>query len=123
MATIVKFPELPANVRYTRTFVPEPEYDQVVFSQTFEDKQISINTVTNTAPQIFELVLEGLAQHEAKVYDDHYDLAFGQLNDFSFTDREGNTHTGVRYAPDGFKRDHSKQWNQSRKIRLILRPS
>lgn len=122
MATIGNFPELPANVRYTRRHTPEPEYDSVVYLQTFEDKSAAFNSVTSTAPQIYEMELEGLMEHEAKVYDDHYAAAFGQLNDFSFTTREGTTHTGVRYAADGFRRDHSKTWIQKRTIKLILRP-
>lgn len=123
MATIGNFPELPVNVRYTRRHTPEPEYDSVVYSQMFEDKSAAFNSVTSTAPQIYELLLEGLMEHEAQVYDDHYDAAFGQKNDFSFTDRSGTTHVGVRYAADGFRRDHDKVWNQKRTIKLILRPS
>lgn len=123
MATVAAFPDNTLlGIPYTRYYCSEPEWDGIVYMQTFEDKSGSFNSVTTTPSQIWELTWDGLTAYEASALDAHYDLALGQLHDFSFTDREGTTHTGVRYASDGFKRDHTKQWIQSRKIKLILRP-
>lgn len=126
MATISPFPTPDlTSIPYSRYVCSEPEFDGVVYSQTFEDKGGAFNTVTDTASQIWELEIHGLTPSEAEVYDDHYDDAFGQLNDFTFTDKLGVAHTGVRYMADGFKRSHDahKSWIQKRAIRLIKRPA
>lgn len=125
MATVAAFPNPDlTGIPYSRYFAPEGDWDGVVYSHVFEDKGASFNSVNTSVPQMWELDFEGLSVTEALIFDAHYDLAKGQLNDFPFTDKAGALHTGVRYAPDGFRRSHDghKSWIQSRKIKLIKRP-
>lgn len=125
MATIVAFPNPDlTGILYSRYYEPEGDWDAVVYSHKFEDSGASFNSVNVNVPQTWELEFNGLTKVQAAIFDEHYSLAKGQLNDFPFTDKQGNLHTGVRYAPDGFKRSHDghKAWIQSRKIKLIRRP-
>lgn len=125
MATVASFPNPDlTGIPYSRYFVPEGDWDGVVYSHIFEDKGASFNSVSVTVPQTWEMDFDGLTRTEALIFDEHYDLAKGQLNDFSFTDKAGTLHTGVRYTADGYRRSHDghKSWMQSRKIKLIKRP-
>lgn len=95
-----------------------------MYAHTFEDKSQSFNAVSVTPILVFEIEFNGLTATEASIFDAHYDLANGQLHSFPFTDKSGDLHTGVRYANDGYKRNHDghKSWIQSRKIKLVKRP-
>lgn len=114
-------PELggPKWLKYTPV---EPSYDDVTGIHTYQDEGISTYTNADTPKYIWILEYDGLYPLEAEILDDHYDEAFGQANSFTFTDREGVAHTGVRYDKGGFKRSHDKQAIQKRSIRLVLYP-
>lgn len=123
MSVIAPFPNPDlTGILYTRYYKHKPDYDQVTYEHTFEDKGISVNSVNVTAPQKWDIEIQGLAPHEAKIWQDHYDLAFHNLNEFPYTDKEGNLHTGVRYLNFECTHEAHKSKIKTIKCTLIRRP-
>lgn len=123
MATVTAFPSPDlTGIPYSRYFAHRPDYEGVTYKHTFEDKGVSTNTVSATPIRTWELEWRGLTPTQAKIWDDHHDLAFGIHHNFSFTDKEGNLHTNVRYVDYEPSHDGHKSWIQHRKIKIAKYP-
>lgn len=123
MSTIAAFPNPDlTGIPYSRYWKPKADYDQVTYEHTFEDKGISVNSVNVSAPQKWEIEFNGLSVTEAKIWQDHYTLAFHNLNEFPFTEKDGTLQTGVRYLSFDCTHDGHKSWIKTVKCTLIKRP-
>lgn len=122
MATIAAFPTADLSGPPTSKFFEPPrDYDRVTTSHEFEDGGKSFNADADEAPRTFELTYDSITPLEAQILDEHYDAAFGQVNDFPFTHPlTGEALTGVHYV--SYERSHSKRWIQSRRAVLAKYP-
>lgn len=96
-----------------------PDFKDVTYSHKFEDEGHRFRTTNDVTPQRWSIEASGMSEWEAMILDEHY-ASVGIATPFEFTDREGDTHTGVRYLE--FEKSHTKQWAQVRQITLIKYP-
>lgn len=118
MATISVFPDSTFNggPAAVKQMLLPPEFVTTIFK--FEDGGEDVN-VRPCGPQRWVLVYEGLTEAEAKILDDHFNLAKDGVNDFSFYyARAGASYSGVRYASYQVS-PHVKYTILTRRIELI----
>ena len=117
MSTITNFP-VPTNsgpAIINRQVADMTDYEVITYK--FDDGGADVNVVP-CGPRKWMLDYDGLSEAEAALLDNHYDLAKGRANDFTFLDREGVSHIGVMY--ESYDRPkHTKYWAQARRIVLI----
>lgn len=124
MAVIAAFPTPDTTgIPYSRYWKPRADYDQVTYSQKFEDASEAANAVNSTAPQRWVIEFDGLSPFEAEIWQDHYDLAFADLNSFPYTEKDGTTVTGVKYLKFECSHDGHKSWIKKVSVELIKRPA
>jgi hypothetical protein len=124
------FPNVVAIGGHYLKYLKHPaNWDDITIQSEFEDGGVDFNVRAASPPQRWTFEFGGLNDTQAKVLDDHYADAHGQLLGFSFTEPRdvpwshttGSTYTDVHY--ESFEKDHDKVWIQSRKITLIKRPA
>lgn len=114
-------------LKFTRE---KADWDAVTIKSTYEDSGADFNLSATVPSQRWTLEYGGLTETQAKVLDDHFDSAQGQVFGFSYTEPRnypwsgttGTAYTDVHY--ESYERSHDpKLWTQTRKIVLIKRPS
>lgn len=105
------------SYNYSRFRKLPKEYDAVTERHEYEDGGHGFNEVNSDTTQFWEIEYKGLSQDEADVFDAFNDQA-RRARTFSFTDKWGEVHTGVRIAE--YDRNHQghRSWNHS--VRFLL---
>ena len=95
MATVSNFPTTDLGGPYPLKVVPFPDEYPVV-DYEFEDGGYECN-VSPCGVKRWQIIYEGLTGAQAAVLDDHFDEAKKDVNDFTYTTREGVVYTGCHY--------------------------
>lgn len=114
---------------YSKYTKEKADWDEITVKSSFEDGGADFLLHAASPPQRWTFEYGGLTETQAKVLDDHYDSAQGQVQGFSFTEPRnypwtttGSTFSDVHY--ESFERSHDpKLWSQTRKVVLIKRPA
>lgn len=117
MSTVAAFPSR-ASVRWQKQVIVPPDFSASMTSHQMDDGGMNFNDAGGTV-QAFELTYYALTETQCATLDGHYATA-RLSNDFQFTDRYGNVHTGVRYK--SFDKDFNQITTQNRKVVLVLYP-
>ncbi len=106
----------------TRWYQLPEEY--VTKEITFEDQGAEYNSPFDDPVRRWRIEYSNkLRPAQAAVLDDFWRLHRGWSEPFYFFDeRAGVLYDNVRFAKDGYTRDHQKIWQQTRSIQLIRRP-
>lgn len=96
-------------------------------SPMFADGGFDFNLDSDSKTRRWVIRYAGLTKAEADTLMAHaeearYNEEIGSFLGFNFTDRDGVTHSNVRYAPGGFRRSHTKTWIQTIEVLLIDYP-
>lgn len=97
------------------------DWNAVTVSNEYDDTGRSFNVLTDTPASLWEIRYSGLTRDEADVFDAFNDAARRDRT-FSFLDKDGTTHTGVRI--ESYSRDHEghKSWSSSVAFTLVKYP-
>ena len=109
MATVANFPDeiMTAGPYVARLFTYPVEFP--VLHYEFEDGGHDVN-VQPCGLRRFELLYEGITAAEVQTLVDHYNLAKGRTNDFSFYHRHlEDTFAGCTYEAFEIQK-HPKKW-------------
>ena len=111
MSTIAPFPTPETTgIPYGRYDKPEPDFEKIVYENTYADGGKSFNVVNSRAPQRWLIEFDGLQEDEADIWSNHYALALHSANDFPFTEVNGLLNTGVRYSKFQRRGHESGNW-------------
>jgi hypothetical protein len=99
----------------------EVDYDSITIYHEYDDGGRSFNETSDTATRRWDLEIEGVSYAQARIYDEFRAQA-RKANTFSFTDKFGAVHTGVRI--EDYSRTHSKNrsWLNDVKFTLVKYP-
>lgn len=96
--TTLKFPDPSiTQIPWSRYKKLPKNWDRITSSHTYEDEGRSFNQVGSDVTQTWEIGFTGLTKSELEIFDAFNDQA-KRKNTFSFTDREGVTHTNCRLS-------------------------
>lgn len=106
----------------TKWFQLPPEFPTK--EQVFDDEGGEYNTPYAEPVRRWRIeYTTKLRAAQAQILDDFYEEHRGWALPFYFYDeRKGVLYDNVRFAKDGYTRDHTKHWLQTRSIQLIRRP-
>ncbi len=90
----------------------------------FDDEGAEYNTPYAQPVRMWRIEYSSkLKVTQAAIRDNFWAEHRGYADPFYFFDeREGVLYDNVRFAKDGYTRDHTKLWRQTRNIQLIRRP-
>lgn len=118
MATVTQYPDgvAVAGPTIDKVIHYPIEYAPDIFRN--EDGGVDVNVQPCGVLRI-ELVYSGLSYDDWLAIKDHYNLAKGKVNDFSFYSRyNGTTYTGCQYEKIEAPR-HRKRWSKELRVTLI----
>lgn len=126
--TILTFPNPSiTGILYRRFYADTPDYKKTTVSHEYEDGGKSFSETSAFAPRQWEVEFNcAEATHaDSKAKTDIFDAFYNQARysrTFNFTDKYGETHTGVRI--EDYNRSHSahKSWSQNCRFRLVKLP-
>lgn len=112
------------GINYRRFYTAPDKWDDTVNMHTYEDGGISVNETTDTAVKEWEVEFDcvshthALAKIQYEIFDEFWN-AVRTSRSFSFTDKYGTTHTGVRVKE--YSRSHGghKSWQNEVVFRLV----
>lgn len=94
----------------------------------FEDQSADFQKSAADAPQIYELLYDGLSETQAKILDDFWDahgidtpFTFYEPRDYPWTGNEGNTVTDCYFK--SYEKDHTQIHIQGRRVELVKYPA
>lgn len=101
----------------------EPDFDAVTIGHEYEDGGMDFVETNENVPERWKVSILGIKPEQADVYDAFYRQA-RIANSFTFTDKYGEVHTGVRIERNGYSRSHSghKSWRVDCRFNLIKYP-
>lgn len=94
------------------------DWSKVTIVHTYEDDGRSFSDTSDTPPQSWEVGYTGLTQAEAQVFDAFWE-AVRLKRSFSFTDKDGTLHTGVRVAAYDRNHEAHMSWNSTVNFTLV----
>lgn len=99
----------------------EPDFDAVTVSHEYEDGGRDFNETNTDAPERWNVSILGISPEQADVYD-----AFSRqariANSFTFTDKAGTAHTGVRVERYSRRHIGHKSWSVDCRFTLVKYP-
>lgn len=120
--TTLEFPDPTLTGINWRRFKRAPlDWDSVSDSFEFEDGGRTFNERTDTPPIEWEVGFEGLTRAQLDIFDE-FNRAARRSRSFSFVDKFGDTHTGVRIGSYSSDHDDYKSWRHNCSFRLIKYP-
>lgn len=106
-----------------------PQWEEITLESTYTDRGADFNVSAVAPPQQWLIKLLGLNETQAKIVLDHYTLARGRVETFTFVEPRdfpktgaGATLSGVQYDKFEHTRPVEKYWIHSFSILLVKRP-
>lgn len=118
MATIANYPDGIGTAGPTIDRLLDDPIDYQTDTFRCDDGSVRVN-VQPCGREVIVLEYDGLSQAELSIIRDHYNLAKGQVNDFSFYNRrKAQTYAGFRYLSLAIGQ-HTKNWFVPLRVTLI----
>ena len=126
--TVLNFPSPDlTNLSYSRFWADNPDYKAVTVSHEYEDAGKDFIEISDNAPRRWRVEINCHDYNHAasKAKTDIFDAFYNQARfarTFNFTDKYGETHSGVRIAD--YNRAHSghQSWSQNVEFELVKYP-
>ena len=101
--------------------MPRP-WGDIADKYEFEDGGVTFNRRADSPIQEWQLdMIGGLTKYQTALFDEFWD-AVGNDRTFSFTDKDGTTHTGVRVKEYSRSHEAHRSWSRRVSFRLIKYP-
>lgn len=104
------------------------DWAAITVVSVFEDQGADFQKSAADAPQIYELVYDGLDETQAKILDDFWDahgidtpFDFDEPRDYPWTENEGNAIENCYFK--SYAKDHTKIDIQSRRVEIVKYPA
>jgi len=122
-STTLEFPEPDITGILYEHYDPMPRpWGDIADKYEFEDGGVTFNRRADSPIQEWQLdMIGGLTKYQTALFDEFWD-AVGNDRSFSFTDKDGTTHTGVRVKDYSRSHEAHKRWSQRVSFRLIKYP-
>lgn len=117
--TALEFPDPTiTGIHWSRHNRMPTAWDEVTIRHVYEDESASVSDTTDTPPARWEIAFTGLSAAEAEIFDAFNESA-RRKRTFSFRDKYGETHTGVRIESYTRSHDEHKGWMSEARFTLV----
>lgn len=99
----------------------EQDFDAITVHHEYDDGGRSFNETSDTAPRRWDLEINGVSYAQARIYDE-FSYQARKAQTFSFTDKFGETHSGVRVESYSRKHNKNQNWLNDVKFTLVKYP-
>lgn len=118
-STVLEFPSPDiTGIDWERFRAVPRDWSKVTIAHVYEDESRSFSDTSDSPPQFWEVGYTGLTRQEADVFDAFWE-AVRLKRSFTFTDKNGTAHTGVRVASYDRNHDGHRSWSSSASFSLV----
>lgn len=118
----LEFPDAKmTGINYSRFYEVPPDFDEITVTHKYQDAGRSFNENSGVAPLRWEVKFAGLTYDQMRIFDEFNNRA-RRTTSFDFTDKYGETHSGVYI--ESYERNHDahKSWIYEVNFKLAKYP-